>query len=80
MDDGGDYYYDDPGDEQQQTSLYSAEEEVSARFAWKVVSWIIVALALILNLVIVGVIIAKRNANSVINKGLPQCLFAYKAR
>ena len=60
------YYYDDPGE------VALAEEEVDeegARYSWKVASWIIVALTLILNIVIVGVIIVNRNANSVVNKG-----------
>ena len=52
--------YDDP---------YDPADEESARYAWKVVSWIIVALTLVLNLVIVAVIVINRNANSVINKG-----------
>lgn len=53
--------YDDP---------YDPADEESARYAWKVVSWIIVALTLVLNLVIVAVIVINRNANSVINKAL----------
>ena len=60
------YYYDDPGE------VALAEEEVDeegARYSWKVASWIIVALTLILNIVIVGVIMVNRNANSVVNKG-----------
>ena len=60
------YYYDDPGE------VAVAEEEVDeegARYSWKVASWIIVALTLILNIVIVGVIMVNRNANSVVNKG-----------
>jgi hypothetical protein len=75
-----DYYYDDPGDPLNQPILaegvsttetvpYDPKEEDNARYAWEVVSWIIVALTLILNLVIVGVIVVNRNANSVINKG-----------
>ena len=60
------YYYDDPGE------VAVVEEEVDeegARYSWKVASWIIVALTLILNIVIVGVIVVNRNANSVVNKG-----------
>ena len=74
------YYYDDPGGPLDQPVLaggvsttetipYDPLEEENARYAWEVVSWIIVALTLILNLVIVGVIVINRNANSVINKG-----------
>ena len=48
---------------------YDPSEEDGPRYAWKVTSWIIVALTLILNLVIVIVIVINRNANSVINKG-----------
>ena len=48
---------------------YNPADEESARYAWKVASWIIVALTLLLNLVIVVVIVINRNANSVINKG-----------
>jgi len=49
---------------------YDPADEESARYAWKVASWIIVALTLLLNLVIVVVIVINRNANSVINKAL----------
>ena len=76
------YWYDDldPGDPSVQPVLeggvsttetvpFDPSEEEDARYAWEVVSWIIVALTLILNLVIVGVIVVNRNANSVINKG-----------
>ena len=45
------------------------EDEEGPRFAWKVVSCIIVALTLLLNIVVVGVIVVNRNANSVVNKG-----------
>jgi len=45
-------------------------DEEGARYSWKVASWIIVALTLILNIVIVGVIVVNRNANSVVNKAL----------
>ena len=60
------YYYDDPGE------VAVVEEEVDeegARYSWKVASLIIVALTLISNIVIVGVIMVNRNANSVVNKG-----------
>ena len=61
------YYYDDPGE----VAVLEEEEvdEEGARYSWKVASWIIVALTLLLNIVIVGVIVVNRNANSVVNKG-----------
>ena len=61
--DKDEYFYDDPGPSNE------PEDEESARYAWKVASWIIVTLTLILNLVIIAVIVINRNANSVINKG-----------
>ena len=53
---------------------YDPADEESARYAWKVTSWIIVALTLLLNLVIVVVIVINRNASSVINKGMYQTI------
>ena len=57
---------------------YDPADEESARYAWKVASWIIVALTLLLNLVIVVVIVINRNANSVINKGRIFKIFYHK--
>ena len=62
-----DYFYVDPGPESTPESIEDPED--SARYAWKVASWIIVVLTLICNLIIVGVIVINRNANSVVNKG-----------
>lgn len=45
------------------------ESEEGPRWAWEVASWIIVALSLILNLVVVVTIAVKRNAITVVNKG-----------
>ena len=60
------YYYDDPGE----VAVVDEEvDEEGARYSWKVASWTIVALTLILNIAIVGVIMVNRNANSVVNKG-----------
>ena len=66
-----DYWYDDPGGTNAQGSGEAPEEadEEGPRYAWKVASWIVVALTLIMNIIIVGVIIINRNANSVVNKG-----------
>ena len=78
-----DYYYIDPGTPYESRELTEAspsnteaseESEDDARYAWKVASWIIVVLTLILNLVIVGVIVINRNANSVVNKGKTRVL------
>ena len=55
--------------EEDNTMPGDPEDEEGPRFAWKVVSCIIVALTLLLNIVIVGVIVVNRNANSVVNKG-----------
>ena len=62
-----DYYYVDPGDDQ---AADPEEAEEGPRYAWKVVSVIIIVLILLLNLILVGIIVFKRTfGNDLINKG-----------
>jgi hypothetical protein len=50
---------------------YEKEEEdyTQGRNGWRIVSWIIVVLTIVLNLVIIGILLVKQNAYTVINKG-----------
>ena len=63
-----DYIYDDlTADEPEDPE----EAEEGPRFAWKVVSIIIIVLTLLLNLILVGIILVKRTfGNDLINKAL----------
>ncbi len=58
------YTYDDnnnPRDEE--------EDDSGKRTAWEVLSWIALVLTLILNLVLVGIIVFRRNFFNLVNKG-----------
>ena len=43
-------------------------DETGARNIWEIVTWIFIALTLILNLVLVAILILRRNLNSIVNK------------
>ena len=45
-----------------------AVDETGARNIWEIVTWIFIALTLILNLVLVAILILRRNLNSIVNK------------
>ncbi len=45
------------------------EAEATARYTWEVLSWILVVLTLVLNLVVIIVLFVRRNAYTVTNKG-----------
>ena len=45
------------------------EDDSGKRKVWEILSWIVLALTLILNLVVIGVLAVRRNVISVINKG-----------
>ena len=45
------------------------ENEISRRFAWEITSWILMALTLLLNLVVIVVLLVRDNAYTVVNKG-----------
>ena len=45
------------------------EDDSGKRKVWEILSWIVLALTLILNIVVIGVLAVRRNVISVINKG-----------
>ena len=57
------YDYNDYNNEDDQ------ENEISRRSAWEIASWVIMALTLLLNLIVIIVLLARENAYSVVNKG-----------
>lgn len=50
--------------------LEDEEDDLSARKAWAIVSWIILVLTLVLNLVVIGILLVRRNAYNVVNKAI----------
>ena len=44
-------------------------DEISARFAWEITSWVLMSLTLVLNLAVIFLLLVRQNAYSVINKG-----------
>ena len=65
-------YYDDyPLD-------YNQDEEPddsTTRTVWEVFSWILVVLTIVLNLIVIGILLVRRNAYTVVNKGgLGSCI------
>ena len=60
--DSADYYDNDEG---------SAEEpvdETGYRNTWEILTWIIIALTIVLNLILIGILVFRRNLRSIINK------------
>ena len=57
------YDYNDYNNEDDQ------ENEISRRSAWEIASWVIMALTLLLNLIVILVLLARENAYNVVNKG-----------
>ena len=57
------YDYNDYNNEDDQ------ENEISRRSAWEIASWVIMALTLLLNLIVILILLARENAYSVVNKG-----------
>ena len=53
---------------------YEPEDEISAREAWKITSWILMSLTLLLNLAVIGILLVRQNAYSVVNKGMYVCV------
>ena len=48
---------------------YEEDNEISRRSAWEIASWVIMALTLLLNLIVILILLARENAYSVVNKG-----------
>ena len=52
------------------TSSYDKEDESGTRKTWEILTWLLVVLTLVLNIVVIGILIVRRNVYSVINKGI----------
>ena len=48
----------------------NGDDESGPRTAWEIASWIILVLTLILNVILVGILLVRRNAFTVINKAI----------
>ena len=44
------------------------EDETGARNIWEILTWIFIALTIILNLVLIAILILRRNLTSIVNK------------
>ena len=43
-------------------------DETGTRNTWAILTWIVVAVTIILNLALIGILVIKRNLNSIANK------------
>ena len=62
-------YYDDYPSPTETADDDEPEDDSGKRKVWEILSWIVLALTLILNIVVIGVLAVRRNVISVINKG-----------
>ena len=62
-------YYDDYPSPTEAADDDEPEDDSGKRKVWEILSWIVLALTLILNIVVIGVLAVRRNVISVINKG-----------
>jgi len=63
MEDYEDYY-----ETAEPTQAVQAEDETGARNTWEILTWIFIALTIILNLLLIAILIVRRNTNSIVNK------------
>jgi hypothetical protein len=68
-DDYGSSPYDDDYYNDNEPPVYEEEDDSGKRKVWEVLSWIVLVFTLVLNLLLVGILLVRRNAFSVINKG-----------
>ena len=54
--------YDDAEQEQEPV------DETGTRNTWEIITWIIIALTIILNLVLIAILVLRRNLHSIVNK------------
>ena len=45
------------------------EDYAAGRKSWRVISWIVVVLTIVLNLLIIVIILVRQNAYTIVNKG-----------
>ena len=62
-------YYDDYSNPQNDYEDEEEEDDSGTRKVWEIFSWILVVLTLVLNLIVIGILLVRRNAYTVINKG-----------
>ena len=69
-----DSYYDpyDYGEEYQEYEEAGEEaepvDETGTRNTWEIITWIIIALTIILNLILIAILFLRRNLHSIVNK------------
>jgi hypothetical protein len=69
-DDYGSSPYDDDYYNDNEPPVYEEEDDSGKRKVWEVLSWIVLVFTLVLNLLLVGILLVRRNAFSVINKAI----------
>ena len=62
-------YYDDYPSPTEAADDDEPEDDSGKRKVWEILSWIVLVLTLVLNIVVIGVLAVRRNVISVINKG-----------
>lgn len=62
-------YDDDYSAADQDDGPMEPEDDTTPRLVWEITSWILVVLTLVLNLVVIVVLLVRRNAYTVTNKG-----------
>ena len=58
-----DYYETDQSTEAQETV-----DETASRNTWEILTWIFIAFTITLNLVLIAILVLRRNLNSIVNK------------
>ena len=58
-----DYVYEDAAPEETEPV-----DESGYRNTWEILTWIIIALTIILNLILIGILVLRRNLHSIVNK------------
>ena len=70
MDSYDDYNYDEAGYEEQAAAEEPVDES-GTRNTWEILTWIIIALTILLNLALVAILVLRRNLHSIVNKSEP---------
>ena len=70
MDSYDDYNYDEAGYEEE-AAAEAPVDESGTRNTWEILTWIIIALTILLNLALVAILVLRRNLHSIVNKSEP---------
>ena len=70
MDSYDDYNYDESGYEEE-AAAEAPVDESGTRNTWEILTWIIIALTILLNLALVAILVLRRNLHSIVNKSEP---------